>query len=157
MDLMAKCQDFQKERHMSKKVKYPKSQKEYDKHFGVFYKGSLNMYLSPTLALKQGITYEDLDKLKKLHQIRLELFEESRSLNTTSENRQLAERVEHLEFELQKAWKFTPDKKFHSWWFQVPTCKCPKLDNLDSLGTGFCVISGNCPLHGTDVEQKLYN
>ncbi len=54
------------------------------------------------------------------------------------------------EFELQAAWGFPQSIDFHSYWYQVPHCTCPKLDNADNFGTSHKYIAGDCPVHGTN-------
>lgn len=52
------------------------------------------------------------------------------------------------EYRLQALWNFTADSNFHSYWFKMPHCTCPYMDNQERIGTGMFIISGDCPLHG---------
>lgn len=131
-----------------KKAKLAKTEKTLNKYYAVYYKGKLELYLSPHLAVKQNLNIEDLETIRKVHIKRLKLFEKIESENDIVKLRKLADKVTEIEFELQDAWKFDRDAKFHSWWFNAPKCTCPKLDNNERIGTGTFIINGNCLLHG---------
>lgn len=64
--------------------------------------------------------------------------------------RNLANLIEGVEFQLQEAWGFSQDAAFHSYWFRVPHCTCPKLDNQENFGFPQRVINENCPVHGSE-------
>ena len=139
----------------TKLAKPPMNKKDMKKYYGVMYKNKLNMVLSPALAIKQQLTQEDLEELKRLHVERLVLFdwmEKEKNVNTL---RKQVKVLQKIEFAMQKAWKFTQDARFHTWWFRAPKCLCPKMDNEDSLGTGFNTISEDCPLHGKETGKMM--
>lgn len=56
--------------------------------------------------------------------------------------------IETLEFELQDLWGFDRDRKFHSYWYKVEGCLCPKMDNKDLIGTDKRIQHFECPYHG---------
>jgi len=68
--------------------------------------------------------------------------------------RQCAKEVEELEFQLQESWKFEKDKNYHRYWWTLPKCTCPKMDNEDRFGTDYHVYSSDCPIHGINEEDK---
>jgi len=112
--------------------------------------GSPQYRLNERLATAQGVTDEQLTKLRDLHQQKLMLFEQMELLDPTTEPgrlKSLAFAVEQIEFDLQANWNFPQDPNFHEWYL-VPHCKCPTLDNRDRKGTQFKVISTFCPIHG---------
>lgn len=107
-------------------------------------------HLNPFLIERQGRTEEDIDKIVGLHQELHEVFDEmeAESPENTERLGNLALVVKQLEFELQEAWGFDKNENYHSWWFQVPHCACPLMDNFDFLGTELGVRVTNCPVHG---------
>jgi hypothetical protein len=129
-------------------AKLPNNKKELDKYYAVRYNGEIKMYLSSHLAVKQGLTIAELKNLKNIHRKRLRLFDEIERTKNIIDLHALAKRMEEIEFQLQEGWHFPKDNKFHSWWFRMPKCKCPELDNKDNLGTNNCIITEDCPLHG---------
>ena len=52
-----------------------------------------------------------------------------------------------IEFELQDAWGFGRDIKFHKFWDR-PHCACAKMDNEDNYPSGFYYFLSGCTLHG---------
>ncbi|MFA7219201.1 MAG: hypothetical protein WC119_01680 [Synergistaceae bacterium] len=126
----------------------PLTKRFINKYFAVRYKSKINSYISPILAYKQDLSINDLKSLKKAHRRRLKLFDAIRSEDDPIKLRALASKMEEIEFQLQDGCKFKRDKKMHHWWFRMPKCECPKMDNEDMLGTGLSVITECCPLHG---------
>lgn len=110
-----------------------------------------DIHLNPTLVKQQNCTSEDVKKIKILHRRRLCVFEQMSELDPQTDQqelRRLADEVQDIEFELQDAWGFKRDAANHTWWWKVPHCKCPKLDNHDRYGIREKVISGDCVIHG---------
>ena len=62
--------------------------------------------------------------------------------------------VEHLEYTLQSLWDFPLDNKFHRYWLEVDGCKCPKMDNMDRIGTGYKVYNKECTYHGVSEQSE---
>lgn len=118
--------------------------------YAVYHKGKINMYISPNLVATQGLKIFEIVKIKCIHGLRLQLFDYMETLNPTTDKATLkvcAEIVEAIEFGLQKAWHFSDNRNYHSWWCQVPHCKCPRLDNQDRIGTDQRIINETCPVH----------
>ena len=67
--------------------------------------------------------------------------------------KKLAKEVTKVEFELQDAWEFPRDARFHRFW-DCPQCECPNLDNEDAYGTKFALYAKNCPIHGNNKNCK---
>lgn len=73
----------------------------------------------------------------------------------------LNEMIEPLEFKLQELWGFNKDANYHRFWFEINSCTCPKMDNIDDLGTGYRHINTQCMIHGSytfnlaNREKKL--
>jgi len=133
---------------MKEKAPIPTNKKKLDKYYAVRYKGKINMYLNRSLALRQGVSVDDLKSLKNTHRERLRLFDAIELETEPLELQALAKKIANIEFKLQDGWNFPRDKNFHSWWYKLPKCECPKMDNDDYLGTELGVITECCPLHG---------
>ena len=116
--------------------------------------GDFLYYLSPGLALKQEMTAEDIEKVKALHVKLHNLFIEITKCSDETKYPQYVKQVEDIEYEMQDAWKFERDVNRHSWWYKIPHCVCPVLDNIDSWGLPRRVISGVCPMHGKGLVVK---
>jgi hypothetical protein len=109
------------------------------------------MKFNQALVKKQGLTSEDTDLLKEIYKTMFALFDHMSSLDPTKDIDELQKCVislELTEFYLQRTWKFSEDRNFHTWWYKAPHCSCGLLDNQDRVGTSYRVIDGGCPLHG---------
>lgn len=120
----------------------------------IIYKGEDAGYLNRRLVEKQKLTEKDVEILKDLHVQKNSLFEKMERLSDPSELKKCVELLESIEFAMQKAWKFTQDAAFHTWWCQAPKCACPKLDNRDRYGTGERIFSSDCVLHGQPAVKE---
>lgn len=120
----------------------------------VSYKGREVLVLNKRLIDQQNC-WDKVSEIKALHERRLEVEEWMSQLKEDSP-------IEHVEqynnvwsgiqFQLQKAWGFTEDAKFHRFW-DIPGCRCAKLDNNDSYPTGYYSISGGCNIHGRNLKR----
>lgn len=140
-----------------RKAKLAKTKRTLNKYYAVYYKGKLELYLSPNLAVKQNLDIDDLENIKKIHINRLTLFDKIEAESNISKLHKLADELTEIEFKLQDAWKFDRDASFHSWWFQSPKCTCPKLDNQERIGTGYFIVNESCLLHGKKSVKNMYN
>lgn len=111
-----------------------------------YYKGEPKSYINPQLIKNQGIDDISLDMIKSLHSQKYSYFERMELTDNPMELKELAQKIEDLEFRLQREWKFPLNKNYHRW-FEVPKCLCPKYDNADSLGTDYRIINPDCPIH----------
>lgn len=114
--------------------------------YTVYYKGQPKSQINPNLIKRQGVDDVGLDIIKALHAQKYSLFERMEETEDPIKLKELAQKVESVEFKLQREWKFPISKNYHRW-FEVPRCQCPKSDNVDYLGTGYRVISATCPIH----------
>ena len=115
----------------------------------VYYKGKPISILSPALIAEQNIDRETLEKLKLTYIERAEIFESMENTDDVSELKALAKKFDELQFRQQALWGFPQNENFHRW-FDVPKCECPKMDNMENLGTKYRITVGNCPIHGTN-------
>lgn len=114
---------------------------DFDDGFGV--------NLNSNLAKQQMLTQEDLDQIAELHHKKFYVLQRMKMTNDPGHLKVLSLQVTELEFALQKAWGFEQDVRYHRW-FEVPKCACPKMDNLERLGTDYPIINSNCPIHGSN-------
>lgn len=108
--------------------------------------------LNPILVKKQGLTIPEVLELENLHELRERTFSEMERLDPTNEKdlvtlKIFAELIESLEYNMQRVWKFDQDKSKHTWWFRIPHCTCPKIDNSDPIYMNR-IINSDCPIHG---------
>jgi hypothetical protein len=110
--------------------------------------------LNERLVTRLGVSDENLEEIKRLHWHKLALFDDmvtNESSEVVLRNKKLYESyvyaIEQIEFKLQELWGFTQNRDFH-YWFDVPLCTCPKMDNRERYGTPYRIISGDCKLHG---------
>jgi len=106
--------------------------------------------LNKKLIKKQGLSEEDELELVRLHQTKDQLFDFMEKLDPVEDRLQLqlyGQLLESLEYNMQRVWKFDQNVAYHSWWYQVPHCKCPKMDNADPMYP-YKIFTVNCPVHG---------
>lgn len=117
--------------------------------------GEVLCYLNDRLAIRQGITDEQLEALKVTHQLKHMLFEAAKKyLERPTTLRMLAASFDSLETEQQKLWNFNPDPSFHRF-FDFPGCTCPKIDNAERLGIPQKIHSLSCSIHNDHDRPRL--
>ena len=109
-------------------------------------------------TLDQQNAWGNLEEIRYLYGLRVQLFADMAAELDPKKIIALDRYANDLEFRLQTAWGFEKTATKHRFWNR-PHCTCPKTDNEDAWGTEFCVIDGECPLHGTkartDKKKKL--
>jgi hypothetical protein len=133
---------------MSTLATMPDTKADIEKYYTVYFNGEVAMHISPWLAISKKRTVEDLEAIKAVHVKRLELFAKIEEEEDPVILHLLADQITDIDFELQEAWGFDSDIRYHTWWYQAPKCSCAKLDNHDFLGSGLSSVNENCPLHG---------
>lgn len=113
------------------------------------------MHLINKKLLDQQMCWNNLDKIKKLHEERYLLYDAMRQEDDPKLLRELDAECQELEYELQELWNFGKDSKFVKFWIR-PKCECPKMDNEDAYPYGHYIISGNCPLHAWGLDGKRH-
>lgn len=65
------------------------------------------------------------------------------------DEKEQADLIESLEYEMQEVWGFDKDLARHYYSFLVPECTCPVMDNKDyaDSGSNIRVYSATCPIH----------
>lgn len=117
----------------------------------VSYLGIDRFILNKRLMDQQNC-WENLDKIKKLHVLRLQIEDQMVNDADPVQLDFLVSEWTQNQFDLQEAWKFPLDAKFHRFW-DIPACRCAKLDNNDAYPTGYYSISGGCKLHGRHLVK----
>ena len=117
--------------------------------YTVKYRGKAACRINPLLLKKQKAE-DNLELIKYLHKQRL-LLEDLMKYHTGPEGYTGVLEVinkdwREVQFKLQDAWGFDRDARMHRFW-EVPGCKCPKMDNNDSYPSGRYIVSGNCLIH----------
>lgn len=108
--------------------------------------------LNPRMAIAQGVNDDQLAALRASHLLRREIFDLAKeNVTNTFALEMLANVFTALETEQQKLWNFKPDPNYHRF-FDLPGCKCPKIDNAEAVGTSTKIYSNDCPIHGHWVE-----
>lgn len=117
----------------------------------IYSRGLLAYNINPRLLTQQK-AWKNLEKIKEVHQLK-EIFHQMIKETDDAETLLfLSRNLTECEFELQRLWRFTPDARYHRFWF-TPKCSCPKWDNEDAYPTGYYVTNSNCMLHGHCVED----
>lgn len=106
--------------------------------------------LNQMLVEKQGLSQEEVWKIQDLHNVRRSIEFTMQKTQKPEELRRLFDDWTKCQFELQKAWKFTEDARYHKSWL-VPNCGCPVLDNEDRYPHGPYVISLSCLVHSKET------
>ena len=116
--------------------------------------------LNEELAEERGISKEDREVIKKLHDERDSIFLSAEKIVATGYKKdtnllkELFSDWLDIERSLQGMWKFEQDDKYIRFW-DFPACSCPSLDNDDAYPTGYYTISGGCLIHGEEVNNKV--
>lgn len=118
--------------------------------------GAHSEYYNARVFTQNGIedTPDRRERILRIHIARHYVFSEFRK-STPEDKMQLAvlrDQLHFIELMLQQEWGFPQDPDFHSYWYQVPYCKCPVMDNRDMFGMK--IINSDCPVHGSDSVKE---
>ena len=111
----------------------------------------MTIRLNKNLLIEQGVNHKAEDAIKAIHKVLQSVLSSPKSYGKPSNAVAI---VEHLEYTLQSLWDFPLDSRFHRYWFEVDDCLCPKMDNMDLIGTGYKVYNGQCKYHGAMLKQS---
>lgn len=103
--------------------------------------------LSKHFIKENDVSVNEVAALQTSHKLKSYIFHLAENAKCDTELKFLAEMFDALEFEQQELWGFDRNRNFH-YFFDLPGCKCPKMDNRDWIGTGRKIYSGDCPIHG---------
>lgn len=108
------------------------------------------LILNPELLKQQKVSKKNEALLYESHRIKADILKQMEQSNNPSVLKILAGMVESMECYQQMLWGFPVNRDFHYWW-RVPKCQCPEMDNAERWGTKWRVISGACPVHGQEL------
>ena len=94
--------------------------------------------------------WDNLDRIKSLHRQKLTVMNTMDKLDDPARLKAHAKVITGIEFDLQEAWGFPRDVKWHRFW-ELPKCACPQMDNEDAYPTGHYRVNGACPVHQVEV------
>jgi len=95
------------------------------------------------------------DEILQIHIERHMIFARARMLNST-DYEQLAtcrDDLQIVEYYLQKLWGFPSSPDHHAYWYTLPHCLCPNMDNADNFGTSRRIFHSGCPYHGENAVR----
>lgn len=108
--------------------------------------------LNYNLAIVRLLSDEDMQAIINEHNVRVKIFKRMAKTTNKEELRNLAKKVEEIEFRLQTFWRFEPNRNYHTWWSKVPHCICLGTANRYDLESNnvaaFRKIMPDCIIHG---------
>ena len=114
--------------------------------------GKIITRINPNMLDRQKC-WDRLEDIIHLHEVKYLLMVEMDSSSSSGMGSDVlktyAKLITEVEFKLQDAWGFPRNNDYHRFW-DLPGCKCPKMDNDDRWPTGYYVINGDCPIHGSE-------
>lgn len=102
--------------------------------------------LNEILALRQGLTQDDFDRLVSLYDDAICIIKQIETC-TDNDYTDLLSKLSATEFAIQEGWGFKRDASMHYFSFTPKNCTCPKLDNIDLKGTDRRIYNASCPIH----------
>ena len=108
--------------------------------------------LNMALAEVQGLTQLDVDVLEILHEDKDAIFQSAAMRRVRPDlcagmgRKAMVLALEEIEFAMQRKWKFTEDRAYHTWWCKLPGCDCR---NTVINGEKTRYIREDCEYHGT--------
>lgn len=104
--------------------------------------------LNERLVELKGITPEAQEEILKVHDHLTLINKNIGDYVASIGHKGVAELVTELDYKLQELWGFPKNPDYHTHWFNIEGCLCPKLDNQERVGSGSRWISKSCPFHG---------
>lgn len=117
------------------------------KEFGYCGEDGEWLWLNWELAEHKKVSPANRWRIVELHQERIDIWRKARATRNPRKLGALAVELEKLEYSLQAAWGFDANPDFHTWWYKIPGCTCPKMDNADPMFHGRRIYAGGCPVH----------
>ena len=110
-------------------------------------------HLNQNLVARNNVSDTSQIQLCELYDELEALIAEGNASLSVEVNREIANKIEQLEFNLQRLWGFSESKFHHRYWSRLQMCLCnaDSLDNMDDFGYRR-TIRLDCPVHGTPQE-----
>ena len=108
-------------------------------------------HLNQNLIARNGVSLSSQLELCTLYDKLEELIEEGNASLSVEVNREIADKIEQLEFNLQRLWGFGESQMHHRYWSRLQMCLCnaDSMDNLDDRGYRR-TIRLDCPIHSVN-------
>ena len=106
-----------------------------------------NTVINSNLVVRQKISFEEVDKIKKLHTLKNCYLDLMHKYSEPDKLKYFSSIITQIEFQLQKLWGFPQNEYYHRFW-ELPKCECPKMDNIETYGTGHRWFNPQCRIHG---------
>ena len=108
-------------------------------------------HLNQNLVARNNVSDTSQIQLCELYDELEALIAEGNAALSVEVNREIANKIEQLEFNLQRLWGFSESKFHHRYWSRLQMCLCnaDSLDNMDDFGYRR-TIRGNCPIHSVN-------
>lgn len=112
-------------------------------------------HLNQNLLTRNNVSYEAQIQLCELYDKLEALIEEGDASLSVEVNREIASKIEQIEFKLQRLWGFTESQLYHRYWSRLQMCLCNanSMDNLDDFGYRR-IIRLDCPIHNTHINPR---
>ncbi len=119
-----------------------------------------NVRLNERLIIQRKITPEQKNELVRLHARLNNEFRIAKALIadgklTPTDAKVIAYEVREIEFKLQDNWNFERDENRHKYWYSIPGCTCPAMDNSERWGTPYHTVNNDCPYHGEPNDKVV--
>lgn len=108
-------------------------------------------HLNQNLVARNNVSYTAQLQLCELYDKLEALIEEGNASLSVEVNRGIADKIEQLEFNLQRLWGFPESQIHHRYWSKLNMCLCNanSMDNTDDFGYRR-TIRLDCPIHSVD-------
>ena len=108
-------------------------------------------HLNQNLVARNNVSPEAQLQLCKLYDELEAFIEEGNASFSIEVNQEIADKIEQLEFNLQRLWGFGESRIYHRYWSRLDMCLCDadSMDNIDDFGYRR-TIKGNCPIHSVN-------
>lgn len=108
--------------------------------------------INMNLAKEKNLSDKTIRRIESLHDHLDKVLKEPYFFVPTPDK--VDEYIQSIEYYLQELWGFPQDPHFHSHWYKVKWCKCPKQDNMERVGSYMGRFNtGECPYHGLEVSR----
>lgn len=108
-------------------------------------------HLNQKLVARNNVSYTSQIQLCELYDKLGALIEEGNASFSIEVNQEIADKIEQLEFNLQRLWGFPESQMHHRYWSRLQMCLCnaDSMDNLDDRGYRR-TIRLDCPIHSVN-------
>ena len=117
------------------------------------------IHLNEALLKSQKVSDVQKENIISLHKELRKLFDRVQQMSEKEVEAlaySIRTQVEDIEFKLQENWGFEVSSDYHQYWFYIPHCNCPKMDNRELFGVDRRIYNCSCPIH-KDLCEGLSN